>query len=541
MMARVIASIAAATLALAASCAGARPRDVIVFASGTDLESANPIVTIHPLSRQVQRHVLFVTLVRYDSALTPQPYFARAWTWSADRREVTMVLDSALRWHDGARTTAHDVVYTLLTARDPRSGFARAADLALVARVSATAPDTVRIAFGAPQRALPSIFAELPIVPAHLLRDIPLADMRRAPFNTAPVGNGPFRFVDRVPGQRWRFSRNLDFPKSMGGPPTVRDLVIAVVDEPTTKFAGLASGDLDFAGIAPTMAQLADRDPLIAVVDYPVLFSTALVFNTHRAPYNDIRVRQAIDLSIDRRRIVMAALAGYGTPASGPVPPENPLALAKAPGHDTRRADSLLDAAGWRRGRDGWRAKGRVFTAELLTVGSGDNAVEQLLQADLAERGIRLEIRQLELAAFLTRARATDKSFDLLITGVPGDLSLTYVRAMFESAQRGSSLDYAAFHAPSLDSLFQRARNARDDTVLRDSWIEVQRELARLVPVSWLYHARGLQGVSVRMRNVVMDLRGELVSVSRWSTDWATDRATDRATAGTAGTAGARR
>ena len=509
-----------ALLALGLACTSARrPADVVVFASGSDLESANPLVTIHPLSRQVQRHVLFVTLVRYDSALTPQPYFARHWAWSHDHRTVTMSLVPDLRWHDGTPTSSADVAYTLLVARDPRSGFARAADLAVIDSASAPTSDTIRVSFKTPQRELPPIFAELPILPAHLLRTVALPDMRRASFSTHPVGNGPFRFVQRVPGQRWAFTRNPEFPRSMGGPPQVRDLVIAVVDEPTTKFAGLASGDLDFAGIAPTMAALANRDPLINVVDYPVLFSTALVFNVHRSPFDDVRVRQAIDMSIDRKRIVNAALAGYGTPATGTVPPENPLAASVSAIGDPHRADSLLDAAGWRRGRGGWRAKDHPLTAELLTVGSGDNAVEQLVQADLAERGIRIEIRQLEMAAFLARARAREKTFDMLITGIPGDLSLGYLRAMFESGQRGGSLDYAGFHSPTLDALFAKARDARTETETRDTWRAIQVELARLVPASWLYHSRGLQGVSVRMRNVVMDLRGELVSVSRWMAD----------------------
>ena len=520
MTGRLTASIVAIALAMVTGCTPfQRPADVIVFASGSDLESANPLVTIHPLSRQVQRHVLFVTLVRYDAALTPQPYYAREWSWSRDRRVLTMTLEPRLRWHDGAATTSDDVVFTLMSARDPRAGYARATDLSSIDSVLAPAMDTVRLMFRAPQRELPRILAELPIVPAHLLRATPIADMRRAAFNTAPVGNGPFRFVERVSGQRWTFTRNTDFPSTMGGAPRIRDLVVAVVDEPTTKFAGLASGDLDFAGIAPTMASLANRDPMINVVDYPVLFSTALVFNTHRPPFDDVRVRQAIGLSIDRKRIIAAALAGYGTPAAGPVPPENPLAAPADLAHDPRRADSLLDAAGWRRGKNGWRAKDRVLAAELLTVGSGDNAVEQLLQADLAERGIRLEIRQLELAAFLARARAKDKSFDLLITGVPGDLSLAYLRAMFETQGRGGSLDYADFHDPRLDALFQKAMDARTEAESRDAWRAVQGELAQLAPVAWLYHSRGLQGVSARMRNVTMDLRGELVSVARWTTD----------------------
>src|SRR6266545_945750 len=120
MTARLIASIAsaAATLVLTGCVGASRPPDVIVYASGTDLESANPLVTIHPLSRQVQRHVLFVTLARYDSALVPQPYYARLWTWGADRRSLALSLEPNVRWHDGTPTTSRDVVFTLLTARD---------------------------------------------------------------------------------------------------------------------------------------------------------------------------------------------------------------------------------------------------------------------------------------------------------------------------------------------------------------------------------------------------------------------------------------
>ena len=98
-----------------------------------------------------------------------------------------------------------------------------------------------------------------------------------------------------------------------------------------------------------------------------------------------------------------------------------------------------------------------------LGVGSGDNAVEQLLQADLAERGVRMEIRQVEMGSFLTTARARDKRFDALITGFPGDLSLAYLGAMFDSRQAGSSLDYADFHTRELDTLFAVARDVEVD------------------------------------------------------------------------------
>ena len=196
----------------------------------------------------------------------------------------------------------------------------------MVDTVLARDDTTAAVVFREPQPTFPLVFCELPLLPAHLLSGVPRANLKRAAFNLNPVGNGPFRFVERRAGERWVFVRNDAFPTSLGGPPWLRGVVVAVVDEPTTKFAGLASGDLDVAGIAPTMARLAARDPSLRVVDYPVLFTTGLVFNAHRAPFDDARVRRAVDLSLDRARIVRAALAGYGTPATGPVPPESPFA-----------------------------------------------------------------------------------------------------------------------------------------------------------------------------------------------------------------------
>src|SRR6478752_4882920 len=69
----------------------------VLFASGADLQSINPLLTVHPLARQVQRYVLLTTLARYDSALIPRPYLARAWDWSADRRSLVLHLVAGVR------------------------------------------------------------------------------------------------------------------------------------------------------------------------------------------------------------------------------------------------------------------------------------------------------------------------------------------------------------------------------------------------------------------------------------------------------------
>src|SRR2546430_6663900 len=97
-------------MVIAACGSGAAHRGrTVVYASGADLQSVNPLLTVHPFAKQVERYVLLTTLVRYDSTLAPQPYLARSWTWSPDRRMITVRLQSGLRWRDAVPTTARDV------------------------------------------------------------------------------------------------------------------------------------------------------------------------------------------------------------------------------------------------------------------------------------------------------------------------------------------------------------------------------------------------------------------------------------------------
>jgi peptide/nickel transport system substrate-binding protein len=492
------------------------------MASGTDLESGNPLVTVHPLARQVQRHALFVTLLRLDDRLQPVPYFARRWHWSPDRTQLTLTVARTLRWHDGVPTSAHDVVFTLDAARDPALGSPRAAEAAVIDAVRAPDDSTVVLRFRAPQVAPPLVLAELPLVPRHLLDTVPRARWRQHPFSTAPVGNGPFRFAGRAPGRQWRFAGWEAFPAELGGAPRLRELVIAVVDESATKFAGLVSGELDVAGVSPTMAALVRRDPALALETPPALFSTVLAFNTTRPPFHDPRVRRALSLAVDRRRLVQAAVAGYGTPAGGAIPPGLPFSPVDTPVVDQAAARALLEDAGWRLvpGRAVRERAGRPLRATLLTVGSGDLAVEQLVQADLAAVGVAVELQVRELGAFLGALRPPTRNFDLALTGIPGTLALGHLPALFATAQQGGALDYTGYHAPALDARLAAAAEAPPEA-RKAAWAAVDAQLREAMPVAWLYHARGVQGRSRRLQGVVMDLRGELATVTQWHRDGA--------------------
>jgi len=461
--------------ACGAAGGGARRGPTVLYASGADLQSINPLVTIHPLAKQVQRYVLLTTLVRYDSTLAVRPYLARAWHWSADGRTLTFRLHTAVRWHDGRPTIARDVVWTLDAARDPGTGYPRLAELAAVTHVGAPDDSTVVVRFAAPTRDVPDVLTDLAILPAHLLDTVPAGELRRAAWNVRPVGNGPFRFVAHEPNRRWVFEANPDFPVELGGPPRLERFIVVVVDEPTTKLAALTAGEIDFAGINPAHAAFVRRDARLAVVEYPLIFVYGIVFNTRRPPFDDPAVRRAVGLAIDRREIIDGYLFGFGAVADGAVPPE-------VPGYvPVPRVPLALDSA--RR-----LVAGRAPRFELLTVGSGEAALEQLIQAQLARAGFTVVIRQLVLSAFLDRVYGARRDFSAAVTGIPGDLGLGYLSQLDDLTGMALPADPAA----------------------------AQRALAARQPVAWLYHARGVQGMNRRVQGVRMDMRGELPTLAQW-------------------------
>lgn len=466
-------------LVVGAACAdpGQRRPGTVLFASGADLQSMNPLITLHPLARQVQRYVLLTTLVRYDSALQVQPYLARRWEWSADGRRLTMHLFDGLHWHDGPPTTARDAAFTLNAARDPVTGYPRQRELGNVDTAFARDDSTLVVQYRAAPDGIPDVLTDLAIAPAHWLDTVPRGRMREAAWNQTPVGNGPFRFVTHEPNRRWVFSADSTFPALLGGPPRLDRLVVAIVDEPTTKLAALTAGELDFAGINPAHASFVELDPGLAVLSYPLIFTYGLILNMRRPPFDDPLVRRAISLAVNRQEIVQGYIYGFGMPAWGPVPPGLPGARTPEPvPWDPDSARRLL--------------AGREVHFDLLTVGSGEAALEQMVQAQLANAGIRVTIRQMELSAFLDRVYREAPSFEAAVTGIPGDPGLGYLAPLATVAGME-----AAGNAAALQARF-RESNA----------------------VVFLYHARGVQGMNPRVRDVRMDLRGELPTVTRWYT-----------------------
>jgi peptide/nickel transport system substrate-binding protein len=499
---------------LAGACA---PRDAgrstVLFASGADLQSINPLVAVHPLAKQVQNHVLFLTLATRDSTLRAVPRLA-TWEWDARRAALRFHVRHDVHWHDGLPTTADDVVWTLERAREPAVAYPRAGELADLAAVVREDSFTVTLRFRRPQPTFPDVLADLAILPAHLLANVPPEALRTHAFNRAPVGNGPFTFVEYRPNQRWVFHRYDRFPADLGRP-TIERLVLVVVDEPATKLAALTSGELDFAGIHPAHAAFVRDNARLQVVDYPIPLTYGVIFNLRRPPFDDARVRRALSRAVDRRMIIDGYLYGFGSPAAGPVHPDHPWAEPLRPvPYDPAEARRLLDEAGWLVGADGVRTRGGTRLGfDLLTVGSGDLTLEQMLEAQWRAVGAAVRIRRVELATFLAIAQGPARDFDALVTGIPGLVSLGHVAALYDG---DGPLAYAGHRDEALRAAFAGVRDAVTAEDVAGAWRAVQGILAWAEPSAWLYHARGVQGAARRIDGVRMDLRGELAGIAEW-------------------------
>ena len=506
---------ASAALALLTACAGSsRSPDTIVIATGTDLEGMQPLTTVHPLSRQVQRYLVFTPLTRLSAALTPEPWAARSWSWNGDRTQLLMLVDTTLRWHDGIYVSAGDARFTLRRALDPATGYPRRGDLQAITAVDSHGRDSLLVTFARPQADVPLVFAELPLLPEHRLFDVAPEALRRDKFTYAPVGSGPYRVVRRDAGRRWLLQRVDTFPARLGGVAATRTLVIAVIDEATTKVAGLVSGALDIAGVNPATAALVRRDPTLRVLDYPTFFTNWLVFNPRCETVRDVRVRRAIALALDRRRIVDAGIGGFGVPSDAP---SADLASDTTPPR-TASADSLLDAAGWRRADGGTRQRdGAPLRIDMLTVSTGDNPVEQLMQSDLRARGIDLRIATRDMGALLAGARSQGSDHCAVYTGVAGDPTRSQLAALFDPAVPGGALDLGAARPAALAPHFAALRTSSDPVARAAAWRGILATLAEQVPGTVVFHSRGVQGLTRRLQHVEIDLRGELYSAARWT------------------------
>lgn len=517
-------SLPALCLAFFWACGGdtdPRRGGAVVIGAGSDLDAANPLVSVDAWTNEILRFALFTPLIRHGPDLDYEPYLAESWDILGDTA-VVFRLRRDVAWHDGAPTTAHDVLFTFERAVDPATAFPNAGYFAHW--TGGEVMDSFTVSFRFQPHAEPLAgWPSTPILPRHLLGDIAPAELRQAPFNRNPVGNGPFVFVSQRPNDRWVFDANPDFPAALGGRPLLDRLVWRVIPDNTAQVTEVRVGSADLV-LQPQPDQViaaGQRDQL-HVLEKPSRQYLFLAWNGRRPPLDDPDVRRALAMGIDRDRILRGLRRGLGSPAVGPIMPFHWAyddGLDPLP-HDPAAAAELLAAAGLReRQGDGRlrRSDGSVFDIEIKFPAGSDyhRDVAEAIRGDLAALGVGVTTRPTDVSTLFGDVTSPDRRFDAALLGWSGDFRLD-LRDTFHSDALGGPYQFASYANPEVDRLIDSAASDPDRQTAAPLWQRVQRILRDDQPWTLLYYHNDAFLANDRLQGVHMDIRGALVNLTEW-------------------------
>lgn len=395
-------------LVVAANAAFAAQTDVTV---GLQLEPPHldPTSAAAGAIDQVLYSNVFEGLTRFGPDGSVNAGLAESWSISDDGLTYTFNLRSGVTFHDGTSLGSEDVVFSLNRARAEDSTNAQKALFAGIESVEAVDPLTVQVTLTAPQG---NFLFNMAWGDAVIVAEESIADIK-----SNPVGTGAFRFEDWKQGDSITLTRNADY---WGTPAALESATFKFISEPTAAFAAMMAEDVDafYSYPAPENLIQFEADPRFKVLSGNTEGETILAINNKMEPFNDVRVRKAVSMAIDRQSIIDGAMFGYGTPIGSHFAPHNPdyIDLTGNAPFDPDAAKALLAEAGYPDG----------FTTTLkLPPPSYARRGGEIIAAQLRAIGIEAEISNLEWAQWLEQVfRGKDYGLTIVSHTEPFDIGI---------------------------------------------------------------------------------------------------------------------
>jgi len=346
---------------------------------------------------------LFDGLMDYEPGTTTlRPELAESYEISPDGKTFTFKLRKGVKFHNGREMTADDVKYSLDRVTNPKTQSPGAGFFASIngyddvaggkseslAGVTAVDPSTVKIELSRPDATF------LHVMAINFSHVVPKEEVEKygADFGKHPVGTGAYKMAEWTLGQRLVFERNADYWHK--GLPYIDKITFEIGQEPIVALLRLQNGEVDVPGdgIPPAKFQevMADPEQKARVVEGGQLQTGYVTMNTQMAPFDNVKVRQAVNMTINKDRIVKL-INNRAVPANQPLPPSMPGYDKAFAGYafDVDKAKALLGEAGHPDG----------FETELFVMNTDPNPrIAQAIQQDLAAIGIKASIQSLAQA-----------------------------------------------------------------------------------------------------------------------------------------------
>lgn len=488
---------------------GAPPGGSLVVLMDGEPDNLNPLTYDSKPASDIA-HLIFRTLARRDTTLSNyKPDLAQSWELSPDSSIVILKLRPDVKWHDGRPVTAEDVVWTIQQQQSEQIASPRRSDVAAIGEVTARDSFTVEARLERPGPYAVNALLEVMPAPKHLLGGVSADQMRTHPFGRSPVGNGLFRFVNWRPGQQLTIAANPDAPE---GRPALNQIVMRFVPDANaavTQLMGGQEGDL-LPKVTPEQARTIANAPNVEVHNAARVRPGWITWNTRRAPLNDVNVRRALLMGIDRNALVKGLLGERGEPALSPIPPrlaEHNPGVRPIP-FNPAMAGQLLDQAGWRdTNGDGIRDKnGRPLRIELeySTADQMRTDMAVAMQAMLQRIGVQLVPKPYERATWVNRLRAGEFQGSFWGWGWGPGVVGPNAEAVFHSRSipPGSGVNFARYSNPRVDALIDSALVTFDPAKSKQIWTALEQQLIDDAAYAPIFLDPELLGVNERFANV---------------------------------------
>jgi peptide/nickel transport system substrate-binding protein len=498
---RLLMSLAAVAVSVGAAAQDTPERGgTLVVAISADPGHLNPAITTSGATHTAAE-LMFNGLLGRDGRGDSVSDLAESWTVEQGGAVYRFRLRDGVTWHDGTRFTSADVKFTFEDVLLKFHARTKASMGDALAGIDAPDERTVVFRFKRPYAPLLLQLdaTEAPIVPRHVFQG---SDPQSNPANASPVGTGPFKLVSYKKGAEIRLARNpAYFRKPL---PHLDEIVMRVIPDAGTQVLALENGEVDFLWGVPGPHQgrlKADARMRMAQTSYHPGGSNCIMtvsFNLDRPALKDVRVRRAIAHALDRDAFLRQVIFGEGKVAAAPISSEIAWAHAagvRMPSLDRAEAERLLDAAGWKKEREGVRVArgvagvpdGTRLTVDFLHFPTFSKYGE-LMRQQLAAVGIDVTLRPLEPAVFAPTV-FKDRNFDTnVISYCNGPDPEVGVRRMYHSSQIGPApfTNAAGYRNERVDLLFDQASRTVDGARRGEIYRQVQEILVQELPYAWL-------------------------------------------------------
>jgi peptide/nickel transport system substrate-binding protein len=443
--------------------------------------------------------LIYEPLVRLDANLQIIPGIATSWTFSPDGKELTFKLDPKAKFQNGAAVTSADVKASFERILDEKTGAVNRANYSSVASIEA--PDAGTVIFKLSQPDVPILTAMTDTNSSIL----PASEIAAGTIGTTAIGSGPFKLDKWDPNSKEVLSANKDWA---GGSTGVDGIEISVLPDESAILAAMRAGQVDFALLNdPLIATLVPREATLQLNRAPALAYHVLQLNPSRKPMTELAVRQAISCAVDRQAVLDTAALGEGKvtgPLTMPFFASDPNGLFCYK-RDVEKAKKLMADAGV---ADGFTATVIAATGEPPTAA----AEAQVLQAQLAEIGIKLDIKMMELNVYVDTWLKGDFDMAVALNGGRPDPYTMYNRYWTKT---GNLQKVSNFADDEIDSLMQQGRAETDREKRKAIFNAFETRLAEQSPWVWLYTSYGYTAQQKTVQGFVPMPTGSMFSLAK--------------------------